>query len=77
VAGEAGEVAPLRLALEASGIFTVTCQDAEATVAEGFVADLEVVCCNPSPLSLLGSGRDQNGADPGDADPTSKAGAVR
>lgn len=76
MAGEAGEVAPLRLALEASGIFTVTCQDAEATVAEGFVADLEVVCCNPSPLSLLGSGRDQNGADPGDADPTSKAGAV-
>lgn len=76
VGGEAGEVAPLRLALEASGIFTVTCQDAEATVAEGFVADLEVVCCSPLRLSLLGSRWDQNGADPGDADPANKPGTV-
>ena len=76
VAGEAGEVAPLRLALEAAGIFTVICQDAEAIVAEGFVADLEIVCSKPSRPEMLGSARGQNGADLADTDPANKSGAM-
>ncbi len=76
VAGAAEEVAPLRLALEAAGIFTVICQDAEAIVAEGFAADLEIVCCKPSHLDRLGSGRGQNGADLADTDPASRSGAM-
>lgn len=76
VAGEGGEVTPLRLALEAAGIFTVICQDAEAIVAEGFVADLEIVCCKPSRPDRLGSGRGQNGADLADTDPANRSGAM-
>lgn len=75
-AGEAEEVAPLRLALEAAGIFAVICQDAEAIVAEGFVADLEIVCSKPSRLDMLGSGRGQDGTDLADTDPANRSGAM-
>ena len=63
VSGQADEVAPLRLALEASGIFTVTCLDSEAMVAEGFVADLEVACCSPSRSRVARAGAARAGGD--------------
>ncbi len=76
VAGAAEEVAPLRLALEAAGIFTIICQDAEAIVAEGFAADLEIVCCKPSRLDMPASGRGQNGADLADTDAANRSGVI-
>src|SRR5437660_12118895 len=46
--GDYEEVAPMRLALEAGGIFAVICCNPESAVADGLAADLEVVCYSPS-----------------------------